>query len=683
MLRQLSLKPIYSTVPLLCLFLCMFLCLSLLPTNSEAATKSTRYAIVVSSLPGTKLKWETKKHPLFTGRTFYVEQTTVKGKAWERLCLGYFDSHNQAASMQKKILKIYPGAWIIKASEKSIKSTISSTAKKSSASKPPAKAKPPALPEKQSSSLMQRAKIDFRNQNYSSAIRYLTALVAADNHKDSQEALELLGIARQRNGQNAHAVDIYEKYLKLYPEADGANRVRQRLAGLLTATSKPRKKIHLTTEAKAINDVSTYGSLSQSYLNNRAIIDGIGDVTTVSQLITYLDVTTLQRSNKFDHRYQFTADHIYDFIDDKDESEFRFRETYYELSYRKTGSSGRFGRQLLRIGGIRKRFDGLSAGYQINPDMRLNILGGFPVDNIDNKSSINKEKTFYGITFETGTFLKHWDMNLFYFDQKVDGLNDGTSAGTELRYRDKTKSLFGLVNYDTFYKEVNVLQLNTNIQLNKGRSAYLNAYMRKTPILATSNALIGRPEETIEELKKTLNVEQIYQLARDRTANSQTITVGGIQPINKRFQTSADITLYQVDSTVASGGVLATEDTGTDYYLSTQLVGNSLFLKGDTGVLGLRYNHTEPSNTLSFIVNSRFSVSKKWRINPRLQYDIRKLNDAPSQDRIRAMLRTDYRYLNKVRFDFEIGYDASTQYISGQSFDNNNLFFTLGYRWDF
>jgi len=528
---------------------------------------------------------------------------------------------------------------------------------------------------------MKRARSDFKAKKYTSAIRYLSALIAAGDHKYSQEALELLGLSRQRKGQNAHAVAAYEKYLGRYPDSDAADRVRQRLAGLLTASKGPRKKLRMTTVEEK-DETTTYGSLSQFYRANRTSTDDIGTLTTLSQLITFLDVTTLQRSAKFDHRYQFTSDHTYDFINNANNAEFRFIETYYEISYRKTGSSARFGRQALRIGGILKRFDGVSAGYQITPDMRLNVLGGYPVD-IGNTSSINKNKNFYGFTFETGTFLQHWDMNLFYFDQQYDELEDRRSAGTEARYHDNTKSLFGMVDYDLFYKVINILQLNANIQLDHGRTAYVNAFMRKTPILATSNALIGRQEKSINELKKVLNIEQIYQLARDRTANSQTITVGGSQPLSKRFHVTADVTLSRVGDTVASGGVPSTPGTGTDYFLSTQLVGNNLLVKRDTGVLGIRYYATAPSNTISLIANSRFPVTRKWRINPRLQFDIRKQSNGRSQEKLRAIFKTDYRYQNKARFDFEIGYDKTTEHTNGQSLGHNSLFFTLGYRWDF
>jgi hypothetical protein len=312
----------------------------------------------------------------------------------------------------------------------------------------------------------------------------------------------------------------------------------------------------------------------------------------------------------------------------------------------------------------------------------LNALAGYPVD-IDNKTSINQHKSFYGFIFETGTFLQNWDMNLFFFDQDIDGLDDRTSTGTEVRYNDRTKSIFGMIDYDLNFNEINILQLNANLIFDRGRTAYMNAFLRKAPVLATSNALIGQTASSIEELQQTLSIEQIYQLARDRTADSATITVGGSQPISEKFQANADITFSKVDGTEASGGVPATPSTGTDYFISAQIVGNNLILRRDTGVLGIRYLDTEQSDTWAFIANTRFPINRDWRINPRLQYDIRTSPDGRTQNKLRALIRTDYRYLNKVRFDFEIGFDDTSEDMNGQSLGTNNLFFMLGYRWDF
>jgi tetratricopeptide (TPR) repeat protein len=661
--------------------------------HAHAAGKtSASYAIVLASAPGTGMKWPLKSSPLLEGRTVYVTQTTVKGKPWERLNLGFFSSRQKAVLVLNDIQNIYPGAWLKQVSANEIK-TASSNALRVPVTKkaPPEKTttskkrttttNKTTLTDKQLDSLMQRAKTDFKKQDYSQAIRYLTAIIAAGDHQYSSEALELLGLSRQRKGQNAQAAAVYKGYLEKYPTGDGATRVSQRLTGLMTSTRGPREKIHMEDE-ESISETTTFGSFSQFYRRDVSETDDIDSLTTLSQLITFLDLTTMHQTSRFDQRFQFTADDTYDFLDDDDANSFRFIEVYYDLSSRKTGTSGRIGRQALRLGGILKRFDGISAGYQFSPNMRLNVLGGYPVD-IDNRTSINQHKSFYGFTFEIGTFLEHWDMNLFFFDQNIDGIDDTSSIGTEVRYNDRTKSLFGMIDYDLDFNEVNILQLNTNMLFDRGRTIYLNAFMRKTPLLATSNALIGRTEESIEELKEILSIEQIYQLARDRTANSATITLGGSQPISEKFQTNADITFSKVDGTVASGGVAETPSTGTDYFISAQIVGNNLILKRDTGVLGIRYLDSSLSTTWSFIANTRIPISRNWRLNPRLQYDIRDISDGRSQNKFRALIKTDYRYLNKVRFDIEIGYDNTSDEINGQSLGSNNLFFTAGYRWDF
>ena len=681
MLRQLHITSVLSTILLIFLFM--------VSGETRAAGKSlTPYVIVLASAPGTNLAWKPKTNSVFEGRTLFVTRTTVKGKQWERLNLGFFDSRQQAVLVLNNLQKIYPGAWLRAATADELKKTSGQAVSAVAATIPSSSKKTTpvnnsTLTDKQLDSLMQRAKNDFKNENYSQAIRYLTAVISAGQHKYSMEALELLGLSRQRNGQNAHAVAIYQEYLEKYPTSEGAIRVNQRLTGLLTSTKPPRDKIHMEADQDMkISETTTYGSFSQFYAKDISEADDIGTVVTRSMFITYLDFTTLHQTNKFDHRFQFIAEDTYDFIDESEANLFRFIELYYDLGSRRTGTSGRIGRQTLRLGGIVRRFDGFSAGYQLTPGMRLNALAGYPVD-IADYSSINQHKSFYGFTFETGTFLEYWDMNLFYFDQSIDGVDDLNSIGTEVRYNDRTTSLFGMIDYDLDYNDFNILQLNANLLFDRGRTAYMNAFMRKVPSLATSNALIGRPEGSIEELLENLNIEQIYQLARDRTADSATITLGGSQPISEKLQVNADITFARAEGTIDSGGVPATPSTGTDYYISTQIVGNNLILKRDTGVLGIRYLDTSFGNTWSFIANTRIPVSRSWRVNPRFQYDIRNASDGDTQNRLRLIFRTDYRYLNKIRLDFEIGYGTVRDDANTLQGDANSLFFTAGYRWDF
>ncbi len=648
---------------------------------------SSTYAVVLASMPGTGNNWQAGASNLFEGYTLYVSSVTVKGKQWERLNLGFFNTRKQAGTYAKQLQKKFPGAWVNSVDSNEVALSNTTALSRTAASKPAttratsSTANKSSLSDTQLDSLMLRAKSEFTNANYAQAVRYFGAIDASGENKYSREALELLGLARHRNGQKAHARALYEKYISRYPEGEATDRVKQRLSGLLTETAAPRDKMRMTTDKPGYR-VDTYGSLSQFYRNDTVTTSDAGSINTLSQLITFFDITNVIKNDNLEHRIQFTADDTYDFLNDGTKNEFRFIEMYYDFSLRDTGTSARVGRQTLRIGGLLNRFDGASAGYQITPDMRLNILAGLPVETT-NKSSLNDHKKLYGLTFETGTFFNYWDMTLFHIIQTVDGIDDHISTGTEIQYRDKAFSAFGLIDYDTVFKTVNIAQINTNMRFESGQTAYLNAFLRKSPILTASNALIGRTEASIEELMQTLSIEQIYQLARDRTSNSQTITVGGSQPLTEKTQVSADLTFSRVGSTVASGGVPATESTGTDYYLGAQFVGNGLIMTNDTSVFGFRLLNTKLSDTISLIANARFPITRNWRINPRLQYDIRKLSDGRKQNKLRSLIRTDYRYQKKVRLDFEIGYDDTSESSDTGAFNNSSFFYSLGYRYDF
>ena len=50
----------------------------------------------------------------------------------------------------------------------------------------------------------------------------------------------MLGIARERNGQMAHAKAEYEEYLRRYPEGPAADRIRSRLKAIRQSTAPGR-----------------------------------------------------------------------------------------------------------------------------------------------------------------------------------------------------------------------------------------------------------------------------------------------------------------------------------------------------------------------------------------------------------------------------------------------------------
>ena len=84
------------------------------------------------------------------------------------------------------------------------------------------------------------ARAAFDAADYPTAIRLLTRLVEYPEHPRRAEAQEMLGLARERSGQLAHAKAEYDEYLRRYPDGPAAGRVAQRRDALATLDSKPR-----------------------------------------------------------------------------------------------------------------------------------------------------------------------------------------------------------------------------------------------------------------------------------------------------------------------------------------------------------------------------------------------------------------------------------------------------------
>ena len=63
------------------------------------------------------------------------------------------------------------------------------------------------------------------------AVPIFTKVLSHSDGPAAKQAQELLGLARERKGQLAHAKAEYETYLERYPDGEGANRVRQAARG--------------------------------------------------------------------------------------------------------------------------------------------------------------------------------------------------------------------------------------------------------------------------------------------------------------------------------------------------------------------------------------------------------------------------------------------------------------------
>ena len=243
---------------------------------------------------------------------------------------------------------------------------------------------------------------------------------------------------------------------------------------------------------------------------------------------------------------------------------------------------------------------------------------------------------------------------------------------------------FSLVDYDIHFKELNIWQLLGNWTLPDKTTVNLVADYRKSPILTTNNALMGQTAISVDELQDSFSSSELYDLARDRTATSKLVTLGVSRPMDGNIQFSGDITALNLSDTEKSGGVEATEGTGTDYIYNLQLIGSNLIKQGDITILGLRYSNSDNRDVYSLNLNTRFLVTRDFRVNPRFRMDSRKNRDNNTGQMVyRPSIRLDYRVKNRLSLEAEIGGEYSSREIVNDSGIDSSYFVYVGYRADF
>ncbi|MBV2090789.1 MAG: hypothetical protein KUF72_07850 [Candidatus Thiodiazotropha sp. (ex Ctena orbiculata)] len=637
--------------------------------------------------------------PIGENQLLYSTKGEIEGNPIYRLRLGFFRTKQDAKRQLEAVRSFYPDAWIDTADIAERRQAFFERGLEPGLDGQYMEEPELANVDPRITKMMDMIRRTITAGDYAKAVRLLEALLEEPDNIYTQEALELLGLSRERNGQIAHAKGEYRLYLEKYPEGEDAERVRQRLLGLETAPQRPKETLRKRPkpgepgseeeEERAIWDV--YGSFSQNYRRDKIDSPFVEDEDSISrsEIESFVDFNARRRSEDYDMRMKVTGSYIYDLLDDG-ENDTTLSDAYIDVEHLDSRTSAKFGRQRLRSSGILNRFDGLVLGYELTPDINIRASAGLPVER-SRDTFLHDHKQFAGISGDFSSIFENWDASLFFVEQRVDGLVDRRAVGGEVRYYDPQKSLFSLVDYDIFHKELGIFMLQTNLRLENKTSLYLNLDYRTSPILMTSNALSGQsdpdsflPIESIEELQDFYSDDEIYDLALDRTAKSSSISLGVTHPFSDTLQLSGDFTASKTGETPASGGVLATEATDTEFFYSFQVIKNDLLKQGDIGVFTLRYSDSDTSDTYRVGVSSRYPITNAWRVNPRLDVSYRenKENDG-TRFTVSPFLRMDYRLRKDFTFELEGGVNWFEEDDGTEVTNFTDFFFYAGYRWDF
>ncbi|MDH3616233.1 MAG: hypothetical protein OEQ90_07140, partial [Gammaproteobacteria bacterium] len=203
---------------------------------------------------------------------------------------------------------------------------------------------------------------------------------------------------------------------------------------------------------------------------------------------------------------------------------------------------------------------------------------------------------------------------------------------------------------------------------------------RGSPFLSASNAMIGQPVTSFEELAKIYSEDELRQLGRDRTSDSTTYSVGLSYPLSPKLQINVDASQSTIDGTPASGGVFATEESTYKYY-SGSLIASSVLKEGDVSIISARFSDSDTAQVISLTFDSRYPIGRTWRINPRLRVDRRERFADPDYEWLYTPgIRLQYRRSQKFRIELEAGKQFSQRETFDVDLDRESYFINLGYQ---
>jgi hypothetical protein len=653
--------------------------------------------------------------------TLYIRRFKQDGTLWFRHRLGFFATQAEAQSNLNILRRYYPDAWLDQAGEREqtfarafhinpqqqptaateadqnngqgvgeadVQLTVQLATPATLAAVTAAEPEPdpiswqrreaiPEAPPEESERLLIEARRAFEGDDLPTAINRYGAAVASGVEPHRQTALEMLGVSRELNEQPAHAKRYYELYLEEYAGSEGAARVSQRLA-VLTAFDRPRTSLD-TAQSKTAGTAGWETALqfSQFYQRHSLEVDGRSTVP-IDGLFNDLNLMSRRSGETLDQEFRVTASYLADFTNSErlDGRELQISAAFWDAYSRRLNMGLRLGRQSNWETGALGRFDGAGFTYRPTDNFGLGLTGGFLIDS--SFESPNTERPFFSLSGEYVSDSGSLTFRPFFAQQYADGIVDRQAIGVSSQYYSDRWMLFSLVDYDLHHSALNNFTLTGNFTF--GHSQLNASYEhRMSPYLTTRNALMGQSFDDLTELEEFLLDLTLDEIAKDRTAESDTIRVGW----NRRIGTwtfSADVVATDFSSTEASAQVAGFEPHRT-LYSSFQIRSADVFGRGSYSGLMLRVADSDTSDTTSLYWDNRFRLGTRWFLYPRLRLDLRSFSrTGDEQTTIRPTLRLDYRMGRRLRFEFESGYEWSSREMAAQDLDMRGLFVRAGYR---
>ncbi|MCP4878704.1 MAG: SPOR domain-containing protein [Gammaproteobacteria bacterium] len=586
---------------------------------------------------------------------YFVYQTKVKVKeaVFYRLVLGNYKSAIEAQADLNKLKPIFVDSWIYQRSKEELQALSAviddpSSIQPSKAEKIRTSKKKP----KPEVSMLSTAKQAFLDENYTRVISIANKIISTGDQEQVREALELAGTARERQGRFAQAVTLYETLLSTSPEPETEARIKNRLEGIHTMNITPKARLQ-EPEKKPDDGLWVFrGALQQYYQDD--VIDRSGDGTEKVNQVLVSDVDLqIQRKTNFDKlTIEVDAGLISDFIEDQTDN----RVSSAIISYARDSFQVIGGRQYRTVKGVHGRFDGVTYRDLSRSNYQLSyFLGNLVHSSYD---ELDSDNPLLGANLDFSPY--DWlDVNLYVITQEISGLTDRQALGSEFQMQNDVGFIYGIIDYDVFYGDLNNITINSNYRYDEQWSFNLTVGRVNSPTLSTANALQGQLAESIDELGDTFSKDEIYDLAEDRTSKSESLYFGANYSIDSNRQIYVDFSIFSLDAIEASGGVVEIPSM-RDMTLSVDYSIRGYFFADDYTSMGLRITDSDSSEIQSIRLRSRFPGYWGLIYDPRVQMDFREnTSNGIDQTILKPSIKLTYRASKKLNLEADFGIEYS------------------------
>lgn len=206
---------------------------------------------------------------------------------------------------------------------------------------------------------------------------------------------------------------------------------------------------------------------------------------------------------------------------------------------------------------------------------------------------------------------------------------------------------------------------------------------RKSPVMQTTNALIGEPASAIDTLLQTLSEDEIRKYAVARSADTAFYLAGVTRPLSSKWQIGGDIRLSDISGTEAAGSLPAMTGPGKTWTYNAQAIGTGLFTSRDSNMFALSVIRGSSYDGFSAFLSNRTLSESHWTFDSALRWYQHEDSNSTTLVRLTPTFRSGYRFNDRTMIESELGLERTTTKGNYGSEQITRRFFYAGYRWDF